>query len=326
MAQDRVLVNPVNRIALGIAGGLVAALGLIAPHGASAAAPAPPECPPKLACEHHEPTKLWYRVQMSFNGKDTRELSPGGTRFVSRVKWELASQHAVLLERVCYHPRTRRHQAMIKDGPCPHGPGTGRLIDDVSFAAGAEGKMLKNVSTETFDFPDFSAHYNGKDGRVTCGEAQLEVKMKGVRDITGYIDAAAASKGFGWAIDMPMAPDDATERDPLNDVECTFEEYDPIAQTYGNPQPYTVNAGTPGPSYMTDLAVGRDTAYSRGMEWSDLLDFRFPPSKFGFAFSKDFHVESEADDRPPLPPLSYKDELTLKLDPCPRHGRDIDSC
>src|SRR3954451_4311062 len=263
MSTDHILFNPGRRFALGLAGGMIAAIGLTAPHGASAASPAQAKCPRKLDCEKGKPTKLWYRLSLSFDGKDTRTLAGGLPKFESKVKWELKSQHAFLLNRVCYHPKTRRRPAQVKDGPCPKGPGTGRLIDDVSFAAGAEGMMLKNESLETFHFPDFVTHYHDKDGRVTCGEAQLSVKLKGKRDITGYIDTHAASQGFGWATYMPMSLNDAVERDPVNPVDCTFEEYDPNSGTYRNPEPYTVRAGIPGPSYLTDLARGRDAAYTR---------------------------------------------------------------
>jgi hypothetical protein len=324
MTRDHMLVNPARRIALGLAGVLIAVTGLIAAQGASAAAPK--GCPAKLACQHGEPTKLWYRVTMFFVGKDTRTLD-NGVKFESNASWRLDSQHAVLLKRICYRPATRRRAAKTTAGPCPSGPGTRRLIDDVSFAAGAEGLMYKNESTETFPYPDFATNFNGKDGRVHCEEdAILSVKLNGQPEVTGFISTEAGSQGLGYALSMPQSPDDATERDPLNPVHCTFEEYDPLTQTYTNPQPYTVPAGTPAPSYLTDLARGSTTGYERGTEWSGQLDFHFSPGRFGHEYLQTWHVKRPEDDRPPLPPVEFDDTVKLLLHPCPKHGRDVNSC
>jgi hypothetical protein len=278
------------RFLLAVLAGAAIAAGLGA-SGASAKAKPKPK----------SPTKLWYRVFMSYQGETSRTIDGNRGPLVNKGRWQwiMESRNAVIVSR-----------------------GAGKRAD-ISFSAAMEGELLGYSFSTTFGRPDGPI----AGGRYRDCERETRLyKINGLKLFDGGVSAAPASKGIDVRVAMNPLPEDATVVGPTAPVKCTREDYDLVnPPAFLNQRPFTIPAGEPSPTVLTDLDQGRDAAYSAGSQPTGVLTVR-PGVRFGGTISKSINVQREVTTVGGLPPVEVTERYTLQLRPCPRGGRDVKRC
>jgi hypothetical protein len=245
------------------------------------------------------PTKLWYRVHMTYTGQTSRTYEGNTGSVVNNGSWQwlMDSKHAVIVSR-----------------------GTGKR-PDISFSAAMDGELIGYRFSSTHGRPDSPI----AGGRLRDCERETSLyRQQGLKLFDGSVAAAPASQGIDVNVAMIRRQDDAIAQLPNGPVMCTREDFDLINPGFFiNPRPYSVPGGTPVESALVDL--DRGDPYSAGSQPTGVLGLR-PGAPFGRAITKTWNVVRDVTTLAALPPVHVVERYSMTLTPCPRGGRVVKSC
>jgi hypothetical protein len=270
------------------------------------------------------PTKLWYRIRLTYTGttSHTYDTNTGPVVNAGRWTWAMKSRNAVIVYAVCTRlPTRRRPQATTTDGRCPKG--RRGVVQDIRFLADTNGELTNYSFSTTLRRPDFGF----KSGRMRdCERSTNRYSLARRKVFDGGIGGLPASQGVLVTMGILPLDGDATAQLPVRPFTCTLEDADPANPgMYLNGRAEQVPAGTPTPTLLTDLDKGIDYAYGRGSQTAGILPLRVG-RRFGRAIDKSWNLTTYENSAGGNSRIRVVERYSLLLRPCPRGGRDVDSC
>ena len=324
--KDKVI-ETMHRRWLAMLGGLLvpallalAALVLASPPQAEAAKPGAKQR------TGYPPARLWYRLSLEFEGSlsGSSTAEEGTSEYRRDEAWTLRSERAVRISLMCINRRIPVQPFLVKErvrrngkrrrmtvGGC--GSSTSdNLVPTARFRSAVRGEATEWTIEDRLD-------------RFDCEPFTSEQTMLEPQPLDGLLlSASSATEGLRHSSEPSTAGLAAAPIDVfVESTTCT----EPDGTTY------TTYGHDGSRAFVPTDHIGYESVIDR-RPTAESMRFEIPPRRFGRSikrrfgpFTQAFDPQRPFDNGAGLMHYAEKDySYTLKLDPCPRRGRDVGGC